>query len=148
MSISNDCKQALIALIQNLDSVKETYGHQELNPQGWPAVFVVPTGMTGDFVDTAHDSRVYAFRITIIFPISQNLPGLPKGTNRLEYAEETIATVLDEIINAVDTDFELSGSPALYMEAADADWGEASIESGAVKAVQVTLRIYTEYQVQ
>ncbi len=148
MSISTTCKQAVMDVISALPSVKETYGHEEFAPKGWPAVFVVATSMNGEFVDTAHNSRVYAFRITIVFPLNQDLPGLPDDTNRLEYAEETIATVLDEIINAVDTDFELVGSPALYMEAADADWGEASIEVGIVKAVQVTLRIYTEYQVQ
>lgn len=148
MSVSTAVKQAVMDIISALPSVKQTYGHEEFDPQGWPAVFVTASNMDGEFVDTSHNSRFYSYRITIVFPISQDMPGLPAGTNRLEYAEQTIATVLDEIINAVDTDFELSGSPALYMEAADAEWGEASIEIGIVKAVQVTLRIYTEYAVQ
>jgi hypothetical protein len=148
MSVSTTVKNQLMDLIQALDSVKVTYGHQEMNPSGWPAVFVEATGMQGEFVSTSTNSRVYSYRIIIVFPLGQDMPGLPAGTNRLEYAEQTIATVLDEIINASDTEFELEGTPVLYMEAADADWGEAAIDVGIVKAVQVTLRIYTEFQVQ
>lgn len=148
MSISTTVKNQLIDIIENLDSVKVTYGHEEMNPSGWPAVFIEATGMTGEFVSTSTNSRVYAFRVTIVFPLSQEMPELPAGTNRLEYAEQTIAVVVDEIINAVDTDFELEGTPVLYVEAADAEWGEAAIEVGIVKAVQITLRIYTEFQVQ
>lgn len=148
MSISTTVKKQLIDIIQVLPSVKVTYGHQEMNPSGWPAVFVEATSMQGEFVSTSTNSRVYSFRVIIVFPLGQDMPGLPSGTNRLEYAEQTIATVLDEIINAVDTEFELEGTPVLYVEAADADWGEAAIDVGIVKAVQATLKIYTEFQVQ
>lgn len=149
MSISTTIKEQLISYIQdNCPSVKQTYGHEEMNPAGWPAVFITATSVDGEFVDNANNSRIYAFRVTVVFPISKDLPGLPAGTNRLEYAEQTIATVVDEIINAVDTNFELGGTPVLYVDAADAEWGEASIDVGIVKAVQITLRIYTEYRVQ
>lgn len=149
MSISTTLKNQVMDYIQACDSVKVTYGHQELNPSGWPAVFVEATGMDGEFVDTANNKRIYAFRVTILFPISQEMPGLPAGTNRLEYAEQTIATVLDEIINTLDTNFVGEGSPVLYFEAAsNIQWGEAEIESGMVKAVEATLRIYTEFRVQ
>lgn len=148
MSISTTVKNQLMDVIQNCPSVKKTYGHEELNPSGWPSVFVTATSMQGEFVDTAHNSRFYSFRVTIVFPLSQDMPGMPAGGNRLEYAEQTIATVVDEIVNAVDTEFELEGTPVLYVEAADADWGEAAIEVGIVKAVQITLRIYTEFQIQ
>ena len=148
MSISTDVKSQLISFIQSLDTVKVTYGHEEMNPSGWPAVFVEPTGMVGNFVSTSTNSRIYAFRITVIFPISQDLPDIPTDTNRLEYAEQTIAEVVDEIINTIYTDFELNGTPVLYVEAADADWGEAAIDVGIVKAIQITLKIYTEFEVQ
>ena len=148
MSVSTTVKKQLMDYIQACPSVKATYGHQEMNPRGWPAVFIEATGMDGEFVDTANNSRIYAFRVIIVFPLSQDMPGLPSGTNRLEYAEQTIATVLDEIINTLDTHFQGEGSPVLYFEAADAEWGEAAIDVGVVKAVQVTIRIYTEFQVQ
>lgn len=147
MSISTTVKNQLMDFIQKLDAVEKTYGHEELNPKGFPAVFVKPGDMQGAFVDNAHNSRIYAFRITCVFPLGQDFIK-DKVTNREEYAEETIATVLDEIINAVDTNFQLEGTPVLYANAADIAWGDANLENGACKAAQITLKIYTEYQVR
>ncbi len=130
--------------IKGLESVQECYGHEELNPKGWPSVFVVPSDLVGQFVSNVENSRTYGFRITCVFPIGQDF--IKDGSvNRLEYAEETIATVLDEIINAVDTNFVLEGTPVLFINAADMQWGTANLESGTCKAAQITLKIYTEY---
>ncbi len=147
MSISTTVKNQLIDFIQNLESVQQTYGHEELNPKGYPAVFVVPGDMQGEFVANNANSRIYAFRITCVFPLGQDFV---KDTtvNRYEYAEETIGTVLDEIINATDTNFQLEGTPVLYANAADIQWGEATLENGVCKAAQISLRIYTEYEVR
>lgn len=147
MSISNTVKQQLISFIDKLPGVEKTYGHEELNPDGYPAVFVRPGNMDGEFVDNAHNSRIYAFEITCVFPTGQDFVK-DNSVNREEFAEETIATVLDEIINAVDTNFQLDGTPVLYANAADIQWGSANLENGVCKAAQISLRIYTEYQVR
>lgn len=147
MSVSTTVKNQLMDFIQNLDSVQQTYGHEKLNPKGFPAVFIVPGDMSGEFVSNTTNSRVYAFRITCVFPLGQDFIK-NKDVNRYEYAEETIATVLDEIINAVDTNFQLEGTPVLYSNAADINWGEMNLENGVCKAAQITLRIYTEYEVR
>jgi hypothetical protein len=62
----------------------------------------------------------------------------------MEFAEDTVATVVDEIIDAVDTDFELDGSPVLFVNAADVAWGDYQTDGGVAKAAQLTLRVYTE----
>lgn len=147
MSISTTVKKQLIDFIGNLDSVQEVYGHEEQAPKGWPAVMVVPGDMQGEFVANNANSRIYAFRVTCVFPTGQDFIK-DKSVNRSEYAEETIATVLDEIINAVDTNFELEGTPVLYANAADIQWGEANLENGVCKAAVISLRIYTEYEVR
>lgn len=147
MSISTTVKNQLKDFIQNLPSVQKTYGHEELNPSGFPAVFVVPGDMQGEFVANNANSRVYAFKITCVFPTGQDFVK-DNTANREEYAEETIATVLDEIINAVDTNFILEGTPVLYANAADIQWGKANLENGVCKAAQISLRIYTEYEVR
>lgn len=147
MSISTVVKKQLIDFIQNLSSVQKTYGHEELNPSGFPAVFVVPADMDGEFVANNANSRIYAFRITCVFPTGQDFVK-DTTTNREEYAEETISTVLDEIINALDTNFILEGTPVLYANAADIQWGTANLENGVCKAAQITSRIYTEYEVR
>lgn len=147
MSTSTTVKNQLIDFISKLPDIQTTYGHEETNPSGFPAVFIVPDNMNGEFVDNAHNSRIYAFRITCVFPIGQDFIK-DNSVNRLEFAEETIATVLDDIINSVDTNFQLEGTPVLYANAADIQWGEANLENGVCKAAQISLRIYTEYQVR
>jgi hypothetical protein len=147
MSISTTVKNQLMDFIKNLESVQETYGHEEMNPVGWPAVFITPDNMEGEFVANNANSRVYAFKIMCVFPIGQDFIK-KKNINRLEYAEETIATVLDEIINSVDTNFQLEGTPVLFANAANIQWGEANLENGVCKAAQISLRIYTEYDVR
>lgn len=147
MSISTTVKNQLINFIENLPSVDKVYGHEELNPTGYPAVFVISGSMEGEFVSNKSNSRVYAFDITCVFPTGQDFSNDP-DVNREEFAEETIATVLDEIINNVDTNFQLEGSPVLYANAADILWGSANLENGISKAAQISLRIYTEYDVR
>lgn len=147
MSVSTTIKQRLIQKVQNCPSVQKTYGYEQINPTGWPAVMITPTDMDGEFVSNAENSRVYAYQLLILFPIGQDMKTLPADTNRMEYAETTISTVIDEIINTVDNDFELGDTPVLYVNAADSSWGEYTYEGGVAKAAQLTLRIYTEHNV-
>lgn len=143
MSVSTTIKYQLISKIQACPSVQVVYGYEEINPSGFPSVFIKAANMEGEFGSTAENSRVYAYTALILFPIGQDME-VPKTINRLQYAEETVATVVDEIINSIDTDFELDGSPVLFTNAADVLWGEYTYEGGVAKAAQLTLRVYTE----
>ena len=76
------------------------------------------------------------------------------SVNREEYAETTLATVTDEIINAMDkvafitelnAIYSAGDTTVLFIEAADATWGEVDMQTGKAKAVQLTLRIQTDY---
>lgn len=148
MSVSTDIKQHVIANIQKCPSVQKVYGHEEINPGGWPAVMVTPGDMDGEFSSNAENSRIYAFRILILFPTGQDFPANVTD-NRLEYAEQVVATVIDEMINVFDTDFELSGSnpTVLYVNAADVNWQYTTYEGGEARSAELTLRIYTEKEV-
>lgn len=66
---------------------------------------------------------------------------------RLDYAERTIAQVIDDVINAVDTDYTLDGLPVLFVNAADVEWGYIDYEGGVARAANVILRVYTEVTV-
>lgn len=147
MSISTAVKNQLIDFVQGLSSVQKVYGHEETNAKGFPAVFIIPDNMQGEFVANNANSRIYAFRVTCVFPTGQDFIK-DNSINREEYAEETIGTVLDEIINAVDNNFVLEGTPVLYANAADIQWGTANLDNGVCKAAQISLRIYTEYEVR
>ncbi len=145
MSVSNNIKKAVKLNVQACPSVQAVYGHEELNPSGFPAVMITAGDMDGEFSSNAENSRIYAFRVYILFPIGQDYP-IPPQTNRMEYAETVIATVIDEIINITDTDFELAGSDTtvLYVNAADVSWGYTSYEGGEARSAELTLRVYTE----
>lgn len=145
MSVSTDIKNHIKTNIQACPSVEAVYGHEEVNPSGFPAVMLTAGDMAGEFVSNAENSRVYAFNIIILFPIGQDFP-VSTNMNRMEYAEQVLATVIDEIINISDTDFELSGSnPTVrFVNAADALWGYTQYEGGEARSAQMQLRVYTE----
>lgn len=145
MSVSTDIKNHIKANIQACASVQQVYGHEELNPSGWPAVMVTAGDMDGEFSSNAENSRIYAFRILIMFPVGQDYP-IPPQTNRMEYAEQVVATVIDEIVNISDTDYELAGSgpSILYVNAADVLWSYIGYEGGEARAAELSLRVYTE----
>lgn len=147
MSISNTVKNQLMDFIRALPAIQTVYGHEEMAPTGWPAIFVQAGDMDGEFIDNAHNSRIYGFKMICVFPTGQDFVKDPT-VNREEFAEQTIATVLDEIINALDTNFVLEGTPVLYSNAADMIWGTANLDNGVCKAAQISLRIYTEYQIR
>lgn len=143
MSVSIDIKNQIKRKIETCPSVQKVYGYEEVNPSGFPCVFVKATGMDGEFASNAENRRLYSYRILILFPLGQDIE-TPKQLNRLEYAENVVGTVVDEIINAMDTDIELEGSPVLFDNAADATWGTFPYEGGVAKAAELTLTVYTE----
>lgn len=148
MSVSVTIKNQIKSKVQSCASVDKVYGFEQLNPTGWPAVMITSGDMQGEFSSNAENSRIYAYRLLILFPIGQDMPGNPAGTNRLEYAENVIATVIDEIINAIDTNFQLDGTPVLFVNASDAVWGYASAEFGEARSAEITLNVYTELAVK
>lgn len=146
MSVSVTIKNQIKDKIEGCSSVQKVYGYEEVNPAGWPCVMLTPQDMQGEFSSNTENSRVYSYRALILLTIGKDIE-TPKTLNRLEYAENVIATVIDEIINAVDTDYELDGTPVLFVNAADVQWGYASGEFGEARSAEITLNVYTEKQV-
>ena len=147
MSVSHTIKNQLKARIQNCPSVQEVYGSEKINIQGWPAVIVKAGEIEGTFASTSENQRIYSYPTLILFPQGQDMPGLPPGTDRLDYAEDVVATVIDEIINSIDNNFELDGTPVLFVEAVNCIWGTYEYEGGVAKASMITIRVVTEHNV-
>lgn len=146
MSVSITIKNQIKTKIQSCASVQQTYGYEEINPTGWPCVMLTPANMDGEFVSSSENSRVYSYRVLILFTLGQDME-VPKTLNRLEYAENVIATVIDEIINVIDDNFELEGTPVLYVNAADVLWGYYATEAGEARGAEITLNVYTDITV-
>lgn len=143
MSASVTIKNQIKNKVQSCASVQSVYGYEELNPKGFPAVMITPQNMNGEFSSNTENSRLYAYRVLIIMPIGEDYTG--QGTlTRLEYIENVVATVIDEIINAVDNNFEMEGSPVLFVNAADSVWNYYATEAGEMRGAELTLNVYTE----
>jgi len=154
MSISKDIKDLLITTINALSTTQSVYGYQELNPNGWPCVWVNVDDLQGTFATTSENRRVYGYKVTSIFPLGEDF--IKDGSvQREEYAENVLADVVDQIINAIDdnsfldtiNDFSSGDTTGLYVEAADCEWGVIDMEKGKGKAVQISLMIHTDYNI-
>lgn len=146
MSASIDIKDQIIGKIDVLSSVQVVYPAIKLNPKGFPAVYVTANTEEGEFSSNAENSRVYTYNCTCLFPVGQDFVA-DSENERMDYAERTIADVINEIIQAIDTDYELDGMPVLFVNAADVEWGYMDIEGGVARAANVILRVYTEVTV-
>lgn len=153
MSTSTDIKSLLVSKINALSSTQAVYSYSELNPSGWPCVWVKTADLQGTFATTAENRRIYAYNVTCLLTLGEDF--IKDGSvQREEYAENVLAGVTDDIINAVDdvafitqlnNIYSAGDTTVLFVEAADAQWGEVDMQSGKAKAVQVTLMIHTDY---
>lgn len=153
MSVSKDIKSQLVATIDGLSTTQAVYGYEELNPSGWPCVWVKPDNLQGTFVTTAENRRIYAYKVTTTFPLGEDFIK-DSSIQREEYAENILAEVVDQIINTIDdvsfittlnAIYSAGDNTVLFVEAADAQWGEIDMQKGKAKAIQVTLLINTDY---
>jgi len=145
-SVEGRIKQQIINKISALPSVAKVYGWDKLPIDQFPVVFVKATGMTGQFWTSAENMRVYSYRCLVLWPIGQNLKG--QTDDRLQVAQENVGQVVDEIINAVDSDYELGDYAAvLFVDAADSVYGDYQFEGGQAYGAEITLKIHSQYLV-
>jgi hypothetical protein len=155
MSVSTDIKKQLVTSINALSTTQAVYGYEELDPNGWPAVWVTTSNLNGTFVTTTENRRVYGFNVMCLFPLGEDF--IKDGSiQRVEYAENTLNDVVDQIINLIDDKtfittlnniYSAGDSTVLFVEASDAQWGTVDMQKGKAKGVQVTLLIHTDYNV-
>lgn len=146
MSKVSDIRTLLINRITALSTVGQVYGYEEPHPKNYPVVFVTPADMDGAFVTNAENRRIYGFLVTVSFPTGSNLPKDASKTP-LRHSEDVCNDVVDQIINDIDENFTLDGVTILFIEAADARWGFINVQGGSNRALQVTLRIHTDFNV-
>lgn len=155
MSVTGDLRTVLVDRLDGLSTVQKVYDYRELNPDGWPCVWVLPADLDGVFVSTTENKRVIGFTIMVLFPLGEDF--IKDGSiNRERYAENTIGGVLDQIINDLDTnsflnsfaDITDANTTFINAEAADAQWGEVDMQHGKAKACQITLLMRLDYQVR
>lgn len=145
MAVGNEIKDQIIAKIEALDTVQVVLPAENLTPKGYPAVFVKSTDIDSEFSSNSHNSRTYAYRITIAMPIGSDF--VPESeANRLDYSERVINDVVEGVLNQIEGDYELD-TPVLFAKAIDSLWDFVEQEVGVVEICQLTCQIYTEKEV-
>lgn len=146
-SLNKRIKDQLMDKIGAQASVAKVYGFDRLPIDQFPAVFIKYASMDGEFATTAENRRTYAYSAKILVPIGKDLNNV--ADNRLQWAEEAVGQVVEEIINALDTDFELGqfNANVLYTKALDVLYSEYSYEGGYAKGAELTIQVVTDYDV-
>lgn len=142
-SVATQVKQLLFNKIDALPSVQSTYKHEETNPDGWPAVCITATGMDGSFLTNAENLRIYSYRVFVHYPIGQDIAGATG--DRLDDADDVVTTVIDEIIRAVDDNYELDGTTILFVNALDSEYQYTLLENGWARTAICTVQVNTDY---
>jgi hypothetical protein len=143
LPVSIQIKDMLIDRIETLNSIEKVYPSAIINDSGWPAVSVTPNSEQGEFSSNAENSRVYTYNCTVLFPMGQDF--VPASEReRTDYAERVIAQCIEDIINAIDMDYQLDGGEVLFVKAADTEWAYYDYEGGIARAANVILEVYTE----
>jgi len=147
MSVSSSIKDTLIEKINALSSTQTVYGYHRNNPTGFPAVTVVANNMDGEFTSTAENRRSYSYEMLVMYPVGKDIPEIDNLPIN-EKAENVISETVEDIIDALDDDFSLTGNAnALFSQAADASWGFVDYEGGIAKACRITVVVESDYNV-
>lgn len=152
MSTISDLKTVLKNRIGALSSVGVVYGYEETHVRQFPAVYITPADLEGEFVTTTENRRQIGFRVTVFFPTGQNVPK-DSSEKPVEYAERVVSQVMDDIIEDLDeTSYTASFASLsdskdqfLFFSAADAEWGFVDYEGGKGRAIQITLIAHIDF---
>ena len=133
-------KSKIVTIIQNetdLDS-ESVFGYEPNigDPLQDPFAIVIPSGNENEYITTSENRRTYAFMVRLFCEVS----------NRGKEATETLLTeMVDSVIDALDQDWNLTGS-ALLMTASPSAWGY--IEADRIyRTADIKLLVKTDFSV-
>lgn len=146
-SLNRRIKEQLIDKIDTCASVAKVYGFDKIPLEQYPAVIVKYGSMEGEFVTTSENRRVYAYLTKVIVPMGKDVNNLTD--DRVEFAEEAVGQVVEEIMNIVDSNFELGqfNAQVLYVRAVDVVYNEYSYPGGYAYGAELTIQVVTDYSV-
>lgn len=146
-SLAREIKQHIVNKIDALTDVEKVYSFIKIPFEGWPTVFVTYGNVEGEFSSNVENSRTYGYRIVVLYQIGQSVQNVED--NRMQNAEEAIGQVVESILNAVETDYELGqfNAEVLFVRALDATYGEMEYDGGYAKSAEFTVNVYTEHNI-
>lgn len=142
-----DIKKEIINKLSALPDFNKVYSYEKLNPTGFPAVFVTATGVDNEFFTNAENQRVYGYRVLILMQGGQGLVG-DAPDNVMDTAEKAIQDLTDRAIDAIDSDYTLSGAvEVVFVEAAIGNFGYVEYEGGWARSAEVILKVHSIFTV-
>jgi len=142
-----DIKKEIINKLSALPDFNKVYSFEKLNPTGFPAVFVTATGVDNEFFTNAENQRVYGYRVLILMQGGQGLVG-DAPDNVMDTAEKAIQDLTDRAIDAIDSDYTLSGAvEVVFVEAAIGNFGYVEYEGGWARSAEVILKVHSIFTV-
>lgn len=142
-----DIKKEIINKLSALPDFNKVYSFEKLNPAGFPAVFVTATGVDNEFFTNAENQRVYGYRVLILMQGGQGLVG-DAPDNVMDTAEKAIQDLTDRAIDAIDSDYTLSGAvEVVFVEAAIGNFGYVEYEGGWARSAEVILKVHSIFTV-
>lgn len=145
-SASSRIKYQLIKAISANSSAAKVYGFEKLPLTQFPAVIVKTANLEGEFWTNATNMRVYSYRVTILYQVGNTPSDVTE--DRMQFAEDAVSQVVDEIINVLDSDYELGQYQLVrFIEAADGVYQPYEYEGGYAMGAELTIRVHTEYTV-
>lgn len=147
MGVFIDIKKEIINKLSALPDFNKVYSYEKLNPTGFPAVFVTATGVDNEFFTNAENQRVYGYRVLILMQGGQGLIG-DAPDNVMDTAEKAIQDLTDRAIDAIDSDYTLSGAvEVIFVEAAIGNFGYVEYEGGWARSAEVLLKVHSIFTV-
>lgn len=146
-SLNRSIKEELMNRIGACASVAKVYGFDKFPIEQYPMVIVKYGSMEGQFANVAENRRTYSYQTKILIPMGKDLNDV--ADDRLQWVEEALGQVVEEIINTLDTNFELGqfNRNVLYTQALDVFYSEYEYEGGYAKGAELTIQVVTDYTV-
>ena len=129
-------KSAIIAKLQAITGIKNIYGYEKGDLNGFPSAIVTLAAIEAPMLDNRSDSRRYDFQIKVLQEMEDDGVGA-------EEAESRIEALIDTIIGAFENDYTLGGlayNTSLKVEMGYSDRGPN------MRAFDMTLEVYAIYQ--
>lgn len=148
MSAIQNIKDEIINKLDNLEDFNKVYGHEKLNPSGFPAIFVTFAGMDNEFFTNAENKRVYEYRILVLVQVGQKTVGETSAPDVTDEAEKAVQELTQRAIDALDSDYTLGDyGEMVYMEAVVGEPNYYEFEGGWARGIEFRVRIHSVYVV-
>jgi len=133
-------RTSLLNLLKTLSSVDSTKvkGYGTVEPTGYPFITLETLGNESEATDEKNIERIYKYRIRVYINMDKEQAGI-------EWAEDTLLVVLDEIADKIDNDYTLSNTVD-WIETVDVNTGYTENAEGTMRIAEIELKIHKLYQ--